>query len=201
MQVSRWSLTCISPTDHGTKRCTRCPEQMHHVLPICTCFQRHVKPFISFPYSRYHALLGSQVNTITLAHPDGPCMQKYERFGEHRFHGLEHDSKMRLFKSYSLITSTLRGYEASRKTLKQKATTPFFLNSHAFKGMWNLYIVSVSCILHLVRLPGQYHDTMIRNIIRDTLILGLSIQFIQRMRNGLNPTSNIFVRHSRYRWN
>ena len=42
-----------------------------------------------------------------------------EDSGKHRFHGLEHDSKMRLLKSYS-HTSTLRGHEASRKILKQK---------------------------------------------------------------------------------
>ena len=46
-------------------------------------------------------------------------MQKYGRFGKHRFHGLEYDSKMRLFKTYS-HASTLRGYEASGKMLKQK---------------------------------------------------------------------------------
>ena len=44
-----------------------------------------------------------------------------EDSGKHRFHSLEHDSKMRLFKTYS-HTSTLRGYEASGKMLKQKTT-------------------------------------------------------------------------------
>ena len=33
---------------------------------------------------------------------------------KHRFHDLEHESKMRLFATYS-HTSTLRGYEASGK--------------------------------------------------------------------------------------
>ena len=42
-----------------------------------------------------------------------------EDSGKHRFHGLEHDSKMRLFTIYS-HTSTLRGYEASGKVLQQK---------------------------------------------------------------------------------
>ena len=43
-----------------------------------------------------------------------------EDSGKHRFLGLEHDSKMRLFITYS-HTSTLRGYEASEKMLQQKA--------------------------------------------------------------------------------
>ena len=42
-----------------------------------------------------------------------------EDSGKHRFHGLEHDSKMRLFTTYS-HTSSLRGYEASGKMLQQK---------------------------------------------------------------------------------
>ena len=46
-----------------------------------------------------------------------PPKQKYS--WKHRFHGLEHDSKMRLFKTYSR-TSTLRGYEAPGKILKKK---------------------------------------------------------------------------------
>ena len=44
-----------------------------------------------------------------------------EDSGKHRFHGLEHDSKIRLFTTYS-HTSTLRGYEASGKKLRQKTT-------------------------------------------------------------------------------
>ena len=44
-----------------------------------------------------------------------------EDSGKHRFHGLEHDSKMRLFTTYS-HTSTLRGFEASRKMLQQKTS-------------------------------------------------------------------------------
>ena len=40
-----------------------------------------------------------------------------EDSGKHRFHGLEHDSKMRLFETYS-HTSTLRGY----KSLGENAT-------------------------------------------------------------------------------
>ena len=44
-----------------------------------------------------------------------------EDSGKPRFCGLEHDSKMRLSKTHS-YTSTLRGYEASRKMLKQKTT-------------------------------------------------------------------------------
>ena len=38
---------------------------------------------------------------------------------KHRFHDLEHDSKMRLFITYS-HTSTLRGHEASGKMVVQK---------------------------------------------------------------------------------
>ena len=34
------------------------------------------------PCPIYYALLGSQGNIITLAHPDEPYMQKYGRFGE-----------------------------------------------------------------------------------------------------------------------
>ena len=44
-----------------------------------------------------------------------------EDSGKHRFHGLEHDLKMRLFTTYS-HTSTLRGYEASGKMLRQKTS-------------------------------------------------------------------------------
>ena len=44
-----------------------------------------------------------------------------EDSGKHRFHGLTHDSKMRLFKTYS-HTSTLRGYEASGEMRRQKST-------------------------------------------------------------------------------
>ena len=40
---------------------------------------------------------------------------------KHRFHGLEHDSKIRLFTTYP-HTSTLRGYEASGKMLLQKTS-------------------------------------------------------------------------------
>ena len=41
--------------------------------------------------------------------------------GKHRFHSLEHYSKMRLFKAH-FHPSTLRGYEASGTTLKQKTS-------------------------------------------------------------------------------
>ena len=46
-----------------------------------------------------------------------------EDSGKHRFHRLEHDSKMRLFKNHS-HTSTLRGYEASENCylVNQKTT-------------------------------------------------------------------------------
>ena len=44
-----------------------------------------------------------------------------EDSGKHLFHGLDHDSKMGPFKTYS-NTSTLRGYEASGKKRKQKTT-------------------------------------------------------------------------------
>ena len=44
-----------------------------------------------------------------------------EDSGKHRFHDLEHDSKMRLFTTYS-HTSTLRGCEASGKMLQQKTS-------------------------------------------------------------------------------
>ena len=39
---------------------------MHDIpfLHIRTCLQRHVKSFISFPYPRAYALLGSQDKTI-----------------------------------------------------------------------------------------------------------------------------------------
>ena len=47
--------------------------------------------------------------------------RKMKDSGKHRFHSLEHDSKMRLFKTYS-HTSTLRGKKASGKTLNQKTT-------------------------------------------------------------------------------
>ena len=42
-----------------------------------------------------------------------------EDSGKHRFHGLEHDSKMRLFKTYS-HTSTLRGLTKNAKAEKWK---------------------------------------------------------------------------------
>ena len=42
-----------------------------------------------------------------------------EDSGEHRFHGLEHDSKIRFFKTHP-HTSTLRSYEAYGKMTKQK---------------------------------------------------------------------------------
>ena len=42
-----------------------------------------------------------------------------EDSGKHRFHGREHDSKMRLYKTYS-HTSTLRGYEAPEKLQSRK---------------------------------------------------------------------------------
>ena len=48
------------------------------------------------------------------------CMNM-EDSGKHRFHDLEHHSKMRLFTTYS-HTSTLRGYKASRKMLQQKTS-------------------------------------------------------------------------------
>ena len=41
-------------------------------FPIRTCLQRHVKPFYIQPYPISYALLGSQGNTITLAHPVSP---------------------------------------------------------------------------------------------------------------------------------
>ena len=44
-----------------------------------------------------------------------------EDSGKHRFHGLEHDSKIPLCKTYS-HTSTLRGHEALEKILEQKTT-------------------------------------------------------------------------------
>ena len=44
-----------------------------------------------------------------------------EDSGKDRFAGLEHDSQMRLFTTYS-HTSTLRGYEASGKMLQQKTS-------------------------------------------------------------------------------
>ena len=70
---------------------------------------------------RSYALLDFQGNAISLAYPDEPYVQKCGNSGKHRFHGLEHDSKMRLFKTYS-HTFTLRGYEASGKMLEQKTT-------------------------------------------------------------------------------
>ena len=45
-----------------------------------------------------------------------------EDSGKHRFHGLEHDSKMRLFTTYS-HTSTLKGSEASGKSCSKKPQT------------------------------------------------------------------------------
>ena len=67
--------------------------------------------FFLFPaVSHVLRLVRLPVETITLAHPDEPHMQKFGRFGKNRFHGLEHDSKMRLFTTYS-HTSTLRGYD------------------------------------------------------------------------------------------
>ena len=44
-----------------------------------------------------------------------------EDLGTHGFSGLEHDSRIRLFKTYSK-TSTLRGFEAPGKMIKQKPT-------------------------------------------------------------------------------
>ena len=44
-----------------------------------------------------------------------------EDSGKHRFHDLEYESKMRLFTTHS-HTSTLRGYEASRKMLQHKTS-------------------------------------------------------------------------------
>ena len=81
-----------------------------------------MKPFYIQPYFISYALLGSQGNTITLAHPDQPYMHNMEDSGKHRFDGLKRDSKMRLLKTYSHTSSTLRGYEAEGKMLQQKTS-------------------------------------------------------------------------------
>ena len=47
------------------------------------------------------------------------CRRNMDDSVKHRFHGLEYDSKMRLSKIYS-HTSTLRGYEAPGKMLRNK---------------------------------------------------------------------------------
>ena len=81
-----------------------------------------MKPFYNQPYPISYAVLGSQGNTITLAHTDVPYVcRNMEGAGKHKFHDLEHDSNMRLFTTYS-HTSTLRGYEASRKMLQQRTS-------------------------------------------------------------------------------
>ena len=56
-----------------------------------------------------------------MAHPDEPYMQKKDDYGKHPFRGLEHDSKMRLFATYS-HTSTLRGYVVSGKMLPRETS-------------------------------------------------------------------------------
>ena len=82
-----------------------------------------MKPLYIIPVSRYYAFLGFQGNSITLAPTpmSRAICRNLEDSGEHRFHSLEHDSKMRLFKTYS-HTSTLRGKEAAGRALKQKTT-------------------------------------------------------------------------------
>ena len=95
---------------------------MHRVpfILYAHAFEGMLNPFISYISVSMilRLLLGSQGNTITLAHPImSHLYRNMEGSGKHRFHGLEHDSKMRLFKIYS-HTSTLRGYEASGRMLK-----------------------------------------------------------------------------------
>ena len=60
-----------------------------------------------------------QGNTITLAHPDEPHMQKYGKFVETRFHKLEHESKILLLKSHP-HTSERRGYETDKKRQEKR---------------------------------------------------------------------------------
>ena len=69
-----------------------------------------------------------------------------EDSGKHRFHDLEHDSKMRLFTTYS-HTSTLRGYEASEKMLQQKTSSlDCHETSHSFKQRSHPFINTSGCI-------------------------------------------------------
>ena len=49
-----------------------------HVMPSKACETL----FIPYPHPGSFVLLVFQGNTITLAHPDEPYMQKYGRFGE-----------------------------------------------------------------------------------------------------------------------
>ena len=57
-----------------------------------------------------------------------------EDSGKHRFHGgLEHDSKMRLFKTY-FHTSTPRGHKASGKILDQKTTNEKRKTGHGLQN-------------------------------------------------------------------
>ena len=60
-----------------------------------------------------------QDNTITLAHSDGPYVQKHGKIHGTRFHELEHELKMRLFKTHS-HTSERIGYETDKKRQEKK---------------------------------------------------------------------------------
>ena len=68
--------------------------------------------------SNYRPFNAIQGNSITLAHSE-PHMQKYGKFVETRLHEIEHESKMRLFKTHS-HTSERRGYQADKKRQEKR---------------------------------------------------------------------------------
>ena len=84
-------------------------------LPCTTYTQIRSQYLHSGNYQSFQVFQG---NTITLAHFDEPypvCnMKKYREFVETRFHKLEHESKMRLLKTYSRTSEQL-GNEAEKK--------------------------------------------------------------------------------------
>ena len=81
-----------------------------------------------------------------------------EDSGKHRFHDLEHDSKMRLFTTYS-HTSTLRGYGASRKMLQQKTSNEERKTGKRVQNTQANGRIDRRESYHFHRYRGEYHNT------------------------------------------
>ena len=99
------------------------------VLDPCSlckyAFQVTRHPFAVFPsWGIYRPSRRAIQPCISLTHRDEPCTQNMDDWGKHRFHELEHESKMRLLHTHS-HTSTLQGHEALRDTRRGKGKEPF----------------------------------------------------------------------------